>query len=343
LIEALAKDDRAELPYLIWRSGMTAKAAQLLLDHVKRGLSDPVVLRVLVYGAVVRTVPRDIAIEFIRTLLAAGEPKHLVAALELYDSAFMDKKDAADDSLDLAYRILTHEAFLGARPGDRSDTMQDYHWKEVALFVAKHAPEKALALARKSLEQMGAKGGVFGHFMPQSLEFLNRVLENKPKEMWAEIGALIGPPIDSRAYYIMQWLRGDSGFRGNRGGGPLDSIPRDLIWSWIEEKVDPRAWYIGHYAPFALSACGETPKSLIREILERYGSTEEVRRAVHANCHTEGWVGPASAHHEQKRDHFVHLRHSERDANVKRWLDEEIEDLSRIISKEQMEEERRGL
>ena len=140
---------------------------------------------------------------------------------------------------------------------------------------------------------------------------------------------LLGPPIDSRAFHIRQWLR--------KGG--LTHFPPEALWQWIDADTEKRAWYGASFVPPFLTR-SETEVCWARELLVRYGARKDVRNNLHANFGTESWSGPESHHYQAKKRMFEEFRETESDQNVRRWLDEEIESLNRRIQDARVREER---
>ena len=118
-------------------------------------------------------------------------------------------------------------------------------------------------------------------------------------------------------------------------------IPFDNIWKWVEENVEKRARYLASFVPSRLFMEKEKV-CLAREVLCRYGDREDVQRSLMANFSTEGWSGPASLHHQTKKQQLLDFRKDEDNSNVKCWIDEYVASLDRQIKQERIEEEREG-
>jgi hypothetical protein len=84
------------------------------------------------------------------------------------------------------------------------------------------------------------------------------------------------------------------------------------------------------------------PGSLIRELLCRFGDSDGVRSAVHANFFTGGWSGPATLHYTTEKDALVEMRASETNPNALWWLKEAVKATDANIERAKIEEEARG-
>ena len=84
----------------------------------------------------------------------------------------------------------------------------------------------------------------------------------------------------------------------------------------------------------------EWPTSPVRAFLIRYGEREDVRRNLRANYSTEMWQGSLSLHSENKQQKLLRLKDGEDNENVKRWIDEFVEELEKRIEYAKIDEER---
>ena len=84
------------------------------------------------------------------------------------------------------------------------------------------------------------------------------------------------------------------------------------------------------------------PGSLIRELLCRFGDSDAVQRAVHANFFTGGWSGPESLHYATQKDALMQMRTSETDPHALQWLNVAISATDANMERAKIEEEARG-
>ena len=167
---------------------------------------------------------------------------------------------------------------------------------------------------------------------------LTEIIKQHSKEIWSRIAKYIGPPIDSRAHHITQWLRG-GGFWGAEYKGALSEIDMEAVWQWVDENIEERAWYIASFVPKMLFR-EEGRVCWAREVLVRYGSREDVRRNFSANFSSEGWTGPESTHFQNKKQELLTFREGEDSENVQRWIDEYVSQLDQRIDQAKIMEER---
>jgi hypothetical protein len=343
-LATIADDDKlgSHFPVLLWRSGMSPAMASLLLSMVRRARVDPIILRMFVYGAVTRNMPRETVQELVEQLLLRGNRKHIEAAIDVLASVLRENNSPSAAILDLCYRVLSHDALFAASDDGRVDTMIDFHWNGLAKLLLKSDSSKALTLAELAIQQFGRAGTIFGEYQPQSLEFLAKVVALFPAEMWRAVAKCLVPPLNERAWDLLQWMRGTDRPGGKNVTPPFETFPKEAILNWVREDPKKRAIVVAHFVPPAITDAS-FKETIAYAILERYGHLKDVRSAFHANFNTGLWWGPASEHFRQKRSQLEVARSEEMHANIQRWIDEQIAGLDEMIRQEEGREEREGL
>lgn len=215
--------------------------------------------------------------------------------------------------------------------------MDYYYWAQIGKSFVQIYPERSLELTDKMLEHFGEDDTIFEGFDGQTQTVLNEITKVYPQAVWEKITKYLGPPIDSRAFHIKEWLRGGNFFEEKEGAIVL--IPQEVIWKWVDENVENRALYLASFVPKKLFR-EEGKTCLAIEVLVRYGQREDVRRNLTANFSTEGWCGSESLHYQTKKQHLLDFKKNEDNENVKRWIDEYVSLLDQYIEQAKIEEER---
>jgi hypothetical protein len=330
LLDAFAAEPnmRSHVAQLTWRSGMTERAALRVLAMSQSGHIPHASLRMFSYGGVVRNIPEHVFALWIEALLQADTDIGAATAIDLYHFFYLMGETVRALPHDLTLRLLTAPP-LFRESESRLLEEQDYDWTQVAAAFLNQYPEDGLSIARAMLSSFGEDGTVTGRFNSETEKILNSIAKAFPNEVWEEVAALLGPPIDSRAFHIRQWLR--------KGG--LTLLPQSALWQWIDADIEKRAWYAAMLVPTVLTRSGNEG-SWARELLVRYGNRKDVRSNLHANFGTEAWSGPESSHYESKKRLLEDFRRGESDANVTLWLDEAIDSLEHRIADARLREER---
>ncbi len=237
------------------------------------------------------------------------------------------------------FKLLTHHSLFQFDSQKARGQRDEYDWTEIGKKFIQLYPNKSLEIAEVMLEHFGEDDSIFGDLFSQTHEVINAILLNKPGEIWKMVAKYIGPPIDSRAYHITQWLRGGEHYELKEGA--ISIIPLENIWEWVDEDVNERSWYLATFIPNELFI-REGEICLPREVLIRYGENEDVRRNLRANFSTESYWGHRSAHLSSKTNNLLEFKKIETNENVRRWIDEYISILEKEIEQVRIEEERRG-
>ena len=101
----------------------------------------------------------------------------------------------------------------------------EYVWTDVATRLCTQHPNVTVNLAGLILSHIGTDGTIVGAFDSGALKVLDIALRQHPGEVWQIASALLGPPIDARAFHIREWLKGGRLF-GNGGSQILEKVPR---------------------------------------------------------------------------------------------------------------------
>ncbi len=312
------------LPEITWRSGLTDRSAKRLANGIREKRFDHATLgrfRHYILGK----LSEERLTEWIEILL--GEKKAVFIAIEIFYHYFVHRTQKALPR-DLTLNLLLHEDIIHNDPKTAHSMVDEYYWKETGMAFVKQYPEDGIKIVEKIIEGFGADN-FFGRHGSEMSEVLSEVARIMPKEVWKTVSQYLGPPIDSRAFSIQQWVRGNW-FDSKRG--MLDAIPMSEIYRWIDEDKKTRASHIAGFLPPSFEK--------VRDFLARYGDQEEVRRHMVINFGNEVWMGSAVAHYEKKKKQIEKLVEKETDMNVLLWLKDYIESLDSAIQRSKEHEER---
>lgn len=322
-----------------WRSGVTDRGAVRVLNLAKKGVLKPFHFRIFGLGSVIVNLSEEVFVQWIEYLLTCPEEYATSIALDLYHFFYIRKDSKYTLPEELTLRLLTHHSLFKQFQEGTRDQMDDFHWQEIAAKFIELYPKNSLALIDVALEHFGEDGTVVGGYQSHALSIINSISQKYPGEVWSRIKKYLGPPIDSRAYNIKEWLRSDGIFEEKEGS--LATFNPDEVWKWVDEDVENRAWYLASFVPKVLFR-QEGKTCWARELLVKFGNREDVQNSLIANFSSEGWTGPASQHYQQKRNGLLEFKEKEDNENVKQWIDRFANGLDKQIEHEKIIEERRG-
>jgi hypothetical protein len=341
LLDELADDETLAkiVPELAWRGGfLTDRGARRVLAMARNGVLEADHLQMFTFGSSVAELSEAAFTEWIEFLLAAGTREAVSIALDLQYFYYCRKESKHPVPKNLTLRLLTAPALFEKTESRPKRQMEAYHWTELGKVFVRKFQQESLAIADMMFKHFGEDDTVVEKFHSSSHSVLDEIMKHRPVDGWKAVTKYIGPPVDSRAFYIAHWLRGD--VFNNRGEtGALSLIPLNAIWGWVDEDVAQRASYVASFVPKQLFRRQGEP-CLAREMLIRYGDREDVRRRLFANFSSEGWAGPESLHLEAKKRELLEFKREETEGNVRRWIDEYVEALNWQIERARIGEER---
>lgn len=338
-LDSLAAKERlaAWIPEITWRSGMSDRAALRVLQLVQNGTADFRLLRMFALGRTSEKISQEIFDAWVEYLLNNPDPSGALAALELFFSYYIHGEKKREFPEELSARLLVHPAFLQPVDDPSGQRMDIYEWKTVTEAFLREYPNNVLGIARFVVEHFGERGTIFDGFSIQAKEVLILILRQRPAEVWQIITDYLGPPIDTRAFHLTHLLRGGTLFEEEES--PLQHVPPEEIFKWVNENIEERAWYLASFVQ-PIFGGGEGTTSLAREILVRYGDREDVRNNLMANFSTEGWTGNESEHIRKKIEALLRTRDSETNQNVISWIVDYVRRLEDQMKKALDREER---
>lgn len=340
-LDQFAQDNQLAgwVPELTWRSGITDRAAERVLELAEKGIIKAEHFGMFAYGGVVPHLAENIFTRWIEFLLESANPDAIYIALSLFDSYYIYQKPPRTLPEELTLRVLTHPLLFTPSDAVRRDRVMDaHHWSDIGKRFVEQHPDKSLPIAAQILEHFGAEGTMASTLHSSAVVVLGEITRRFPEAIWNLVIQFLGPPIDLRAFELNHWLHGGDLFE-QEAEGALSLIPSKVIWEWVDADVERRAWYVASFVPRLLFH-GENEVCLAREVLIRYGDQEDVRRNLMANFSTEGWTGYASAHYQAKKERLLKFREDEGNEKIRRWIDEYVVEIDKSIGREKLREEK---
>lgn len=335
-IERLVGDSKLNvlIPLLTrYSSGMTDKIGLHLLKLAKSRIISISEFGVL--GTAIDSLSDEVFTAWIEFLLSSTDKSVVSIALDLYHRYYIFRNSAPTLSRDLTSRLLSHRSLFEESDGSPFNLMATGHWSDITEAFLNLDPKKGLELAKLVLNHFGEEGSIFNDD-PDICAVLTEITKRSPAEVWDHVSKLLENQNFSRTFALKRWLVD----RESSEEVALTLIPREKIWEWIDGEVDTRAWYFAHvFLPTTLSA-EEWPNSMVREFLVLYGSRKDVRSTLISNYSTEVFWGPTSLHYEEKKQKLLGIKAGEDNEDVKRWIDEYVEELEARIEHAKIDEER---
>ena len=344
-LDALIEDTKLNIAIsgLMRCSGLTDRAGLRLLNLATNGIIDVNHFGIFSYGKATENLSEEVFTAWIEFLLSATDKFAVSIALKLYYYYYVFEKPEPTLSCDLTFRMLAFPAQFERLNPYQLNSMTDYYWTEIGKSFLQYFPEKSLELVEPMLSHFDQDGSIFGVFS-QTCSVLNQITGQHPVEVWEKVSRFLEDQTNvSRAVSLEQWLREGGGLSRKNRLGALTLIPPEKIWKiweWVDKDIENRAWYLAYRLVPKILSTEEWPTSLARAVLVRYGEREDVRRNLKANYSTEIWQGSLSLHYKNKRQKLLRFKDGEDNENVKRWINEFVEELEERIEHAKIGEER---
>lgn len=318
------------VPEVTYRSGITDRAGKRIISLVRRHDLNFMALSYFRYGRPVSQLSESVFVEWLAFLKNESNSKASVMALDLFYSFFVHGKPERKLPKDLALSLLFHQNIVKEPSSElQGDAMLEHYWKETCMQFMKQYPSENVLIAEKILENF-SENRFLCLYNSQALDVLDEIIRANPSEVWKVVLFYIGPPVDSRASQIAQWLRG--GLSRPTKESVFTKITPEEIFAWVDQDPGKRAPYLASFVPPVFE--------IARTIVSRYGEMDSVRRSLEANFNTESWRGSGSTHYQAKKDKFSKLREQENDPKVRAWLDHYIAALEQLRQRSAKSEER---
>lgn len=340
ILDEIAPDPslRPRIAEITWRSGMTDRAMQRVLETVKDGTISADELRMFGYGSAIEPLSPKMFEELLEFVLNCHTTRSPSIALD-FASFYYETKKLAIIPEGLGLDVILEPSLFVERQEHR-EHMDDFYWHRVAELYIKQYPHREMEIARKLIENLGNDNSIINGYRDDPIKILNEITKRHPEEIWDLISDYVSPIKDSHGLHVMWWLNGGMSFGTPRPGGAINLFPPEILWKWVDADVEDRAKRMAAFVPQDLFS-GKDHVSLAREMLVRYGDREDVINEFNTNNFNEGWSGEASDHYRGKKYSLLKLKENETDKNVIRWIDQYARILDDYIKKALLEEERR--
>jgi hypothetical protein len=338
IISEIADQDgnQEHLLGLIQRSGINDNVAGLILRLIKAGEVPPESLCMFSMGRASDPLSDATFAKWLDFLISVGSFSASCTALNLASRSLLGERKLSAVQLE---KVLTQPA-LFRREGRWSQVMLSHYWLELCRVLIKLKPDAERIVLRCILDNMGNPGAITASLGANGDQYLDRLVSLNAAEAWQMASQYIKPPVNARGLAIARWLRGNmSSSAADRS--PMRHIARKDVLLWIEADPGPRVAYVANMRPKDLTHEGWRD-SLIRELLCRFGDSNEVRSALVANFVTCAWTSSVGGHYAAQKDILMQLISGETNPNALRWLNDAVAATESKLEAAEIEEEALG-
>lgn len=324
---------RSSVLGLVWRSGVSDRIARILLAMGKKGDIDPKAFRLFSYGGVVSQLSLEVIKGIVDLLLDDDDPSAPDAAMEILEARLRGHDGELNILSSRIELVLNSAVFVEGTASKHSNNTLLFRWSKIANRLLDFDPEAGAKLAVRCIANFANVNSITAGFYSEPLRFLSNAVKAKPAVVWPAIARRLEMQRkEIGTWHLLNWLRGGRSI-GEADEAGLDAIPASVVFEWVDVDAGDRARLLAERCP-PIIAKPDEPATFARQLLERYGAIEQVRRSLHANNFSEGWGGSASEHYRRKLGALDTHIEVETNYNVRRWLMEHREQLERSIERE---------
>ena len=250
----------------------------------------PSEIGLLTWGAWFRDVSEKMFIEFLETYHRIEDGKYAPVLAGIIHQYVEIHSDFIDDAKDILLEYLSAPGIF-----EDPNTMTLYHWDALSTDFMDRFNDTVPYFLDLILDILSREN--YADIEPYPRKKLRDFLEKDLENTWNKIkDALLGN--DLLAWNLTEILRGDYGSFRRGKNSPLGLIPEAYILRWVGENPDEAPYVLARMVPLHESEPILHP--LAKRLLVEYPDNEDIASALSANWHTEGWVGPMSAHFQEK-------------------------------------------
>jgi hypothetical protein len=338
LMNALTADEKLR----IWISELTClsgnmndQSALRVLNIAKEGIAGIEQLQKFVYNDALHNISDEVFRTWIEFLRSHPNISAIHIALDLYYAYYVREKTCYEFPEELTFQLLT-SPLLSQKPDRiKQDYLSSWQWEKIGKAFVQTYPPKSLELADIILQNFGETGTVFDG--PYSWSLLTEIMRNYPEQVWSRVTKYLKTS-ERQGSRLTQWLQHDYFEEGQEGA--LSLISPELVWQWIDEDVEQRAWYFAYRCVPKVFFRDEKRVCWARELIVRYWDREDVCRNLAANVSMRASEGDLSLHYQQQKQELREFIEQEDNEHVKQWFDNYIFELEKDIKHAQIQEER---
>lgn len=226
----------------------------------------------------------------------------------------------------LHWKLVTDHRLFGDHMRHNS-----HQWETMAKVFRERFPNReidllaALLNSKKRSQSFASASETFG--------VLGAICKAKPEESWEIVAAALGGK--SHAWTVAHWLGGE--MRDDGSPTPIEAFSAERIFNWIDKSPRERISRTLDFIPRTLTAPGG---DLTAAFIEKYGSTKGFNHALSFRFGLGSYSGPPSEHYAAQREQAIKWAGATSSLKVKAFLDAYIGELTKLIDRERMHEER---
>jgi hypothetical protein len=314
---------------LVFRTGASEKIVRELIRFYKeRKVASQAFSRLSLFSGDEDSLSQHTVEEILKTLSEQPDERALSIILESADYYCRDNKNIELPEA-LIFNIITmEEAFK-----QNQQTMVGYHWHRLVTVFRRQFPHRDMELFEHIITRLDSSLRAVDY----GCRIADDIARDHPNEVW-EIVARNLDKGEECSWYISSWLEDETDFGEKGTPGAILYFEPESVMRWVKEEPKKRVRILVECLPKTLNS--NEGGTLTRMFLEEYGDDKKIADRLIGHFWSGGWSGPESIYRSKQREVARQWLSETESPKIRAWLSLYIDQLSTIIEREQIQEER---
>ena len=321
---------------IVIASGLTDSMARMVVAHCRNGAQGVERLDRWWFSPRLQQLSPGVAEELVALQLDDARGTTWGNAVQMCHEYFLENRKGELLPEELVFRLLTSSAMAA----DRTTHSVAYYWSRLAARFIEQYPARKWEFFRAVLTASASGSSTLLDLNTNQEQVLTSLLQEEPKVAFGIIVDVYNQLSDLESFSLQRWLS-DDGHRliGDERAGPIQYIPTEALYSWVDENVDEHGYWLARMVPKTLDH--SIGGRLTRDFIARFGRNRTICSALYARFHSRGWCGNASDHYRKLRDEARGWISGDSNPIVVDWVEDYIDGLTADIDRAELDEERR--
>lgn len=326
MLNEFAEDEHLAMqtPTIISDSGMSDRALEKIMKLFKERVITVDVLVALPYCPYLAHLSDDSFYHLIEMLL---DEHTFVSARLALDLVHYQSEESRKISNKVKEHVIKQPELLAE--GYPQSPSLSYSWYKVTINYLDSDSNNAINIIDSITSLVGKRNAIEVNDLDK---VMHKLIDITPEMVWKSLARIITSsngllPVRLKSIYNLN------------SKSLISYFPPKIVLDWIAEDPDVRAAVILKYLPDRLYD-DEGNTSLSREILAKYGASENVRRAMVISSESYSWSGSQYDALNKKIKCLENYRELDDNPNVLAWIEQMIEIFNEEMMQSHMREER---
>lgn len=312
---------------LVWYSGTLESDVDILLSLLKENKITNNEIPKLLYGGWFVDISQPKFSSFLveyYNLFEATVPASMIEIIHQY----IRKNNIQNELLDITMNYLNNPNILAS-----NNISIQYSWKDICIRIMDKYESKYTQILNLTLKNLDTP--LLRYMGDYSIEIINKCIEINSQQSWITITEYLENK-EYSSYLISNILKGNKFGHTTDKDSLIDSIPKKSVIEWVNANQGKAPIILARIIPLKSHLPKMHPLTVF--LLENYGNKKGIQDELSANWYTEGFMGSASKHYQNKASILENWK-KDSSGLVKEWISRELDEIYERIKREVKKEE----